>query len=394
VARLPDDAIRRRKELTAGAWHLYELYCFHRNTASGLCNPSNTTLAAEMRCSYTHVSDCKTKLIEKGWIKRLGRHRVELLVGDFPPLKVRDFGPPAGPPTSENSELQLRKFRTPTSEIPNSNFGEFRISTSENSESQVTPPITPYKDLTSSKEPVAAAAPTETKDFKKEPLDEAFVENLVASKLYPPALIEHVRNKLVFHCAQEGTVPNKGRLLHWLSREREPVQPDLYSGGSSVVEQFESPRTVNPNLMAPNADCESCLGAGLKNRPCPCQICPHCQATGIETSEAPYAEPEESGNTVWNQVLASLSTKLHGEGFETWLIPIRLVELDVVRRILHLWAPNQVVRDWVKVNYANLLGQALSEAGCDGFDVEWSLPNSRPCRHTAAGNVFRTAEAS
>jgi hypothetical protein len=237
-----------------------------------------------MRSSYTHVSDCKSELVKKGWIERDGRHRVRLQVGEFAPLKVRDFERPGSLSTSENSELQLRN-------IPNSarsNFGEFRTSTSEYSESRHTPPAPPIR-IEPVIEPVAAAAAaTEKKDFRKEPLDQTFVKAIVDGRLYPADLVEFVKNKLVFHCAQEGTEPTKGRLLRWLSIEREPVQPTFFSmkanDENTVVEgKFDLRSPSNPNLLPINPECLSCGGQGLpKGRYCECQICPHCFSTGTE----------------------------------------------------------------------------------------------------------------
>lgn len=45
-----------------------------------------------------------------------------------------------------------------------------------------------------------------------------------------------------------------------------------------------------------------------------------------------------------------------------------------MRRLIRLRAPNQVVRDWVKVNYANLMDQSFGEASLAGYSVDWVLP--------------------
>ena len=77
---------------------------------------------------------------------------------------------------------------------------------------------------------------------------------------------------------------------------------------------------------------------------------------------------------LWDTVLRTIKTKLQGESFETWFHPIRFEGIDASRRLVHLRAPNQVVRDWVKVNYANLIDQSFGEVSLHGYAVEWRLP--------------------
>lgn len=77
---------------------------------------------------------------------------------------------------------------------------------------------------------------------------------------------------------------------------------------------------------------------------------------------------------LWDSVLRAIKTKLQGESFETWFHPIRFEGIDKSRRLVRLRAPNQVVRDWVKVNYANLIDQSFGEVSLDGYSVDWRLP--------------------
>lgn len=79
-------------------------------------------------------------------------------------------------------------------------------------------------------------------------------------------------------------------------------------------------------------------------------------------------------NNLWENVLRTIKTKLQGESFETWFHPIRFEGIDNARRLIRLRAPNQVVRDWVKVNYANLMDQSLGELSLGGYSVVWVLP--------------------
>lgn len=83
-------------------------------------------------------------------------------------------------------------------------------------------------------------------------------------------------------------------------------------------------------------------------------------------------------NNIWDNVLRAIKTKLQGESFETWFNPIRFEGIDNARRLIRLRAPNQVVRDWVRVNYANLMDQSFGELRLSGYSVDWVLPEDVP----------------
>ncbi|MDQ2976672.1 MAG: chromosomal replication initiator protein DnaA [Acidobacteriota bacterium] len=85
-------------------------------------------------------------------------------------------------------------------------------------------------------------------------------------------------------------------------------------------------------------------------------------------------------SNLWENVLRAIKTKLRSESFETWFNPIRFEGIDKTRRLIRLRAPNKVVRDWVKVNYAHLVDQSLGELSLGGYSVDWMLPedNSKP----------------
>ncbi len=79
-------------------------------------------------------------------------------------------------------------------------------------------------------------------------------------------------------------------------------------------------------------------------------------------------------SNLWDNVLQSIKTKLQRESFETWFDPIRFEGIDRARGLVHLRVPNQMVRDWVKINYANLIDQSFCELSLDGYSVDWMLP--------------------
>jgi chromosomal replication initiator protein len=79
-------------------------------------------------------------------------------------------------------------------------------------------------------------------------------------------------------------------------------------------------------------------------------------------------------NNLWDNVLRAIKPKLQVESFETWFHPIRFEGVDNARRLIRLRAPNQVVRDWVNINYAGLMSQSLGELSLSGYSVDWILP--------------------
>ena len=92
-------------------------------------------------------------------------------------------------------------------------------------------------------------------------------------------------------------------------------------------------------------------------------------------------------SNLWNNVLQSIKTKLQGESFETWFHPIRFEGIDSTRRLIRLRAPNQVVRDWVRVNYANLMNQSLGELSLGDYSVDWVLPDETTSQTPAQGEA-------
>lgn len=83
-------------------------------------------------------------------------------------------------------------------------------------------------------------------------------------------------------------------------------------------------------------------------------------------------------SNLWDNVLRAIKTKLQQESFETWFNPIRFEGVDSVQRLVRLRAPNQAVRDWVKINYANLIDQSFGELSLGGYSVDWILPDDKP----------------
>ena len=98
-------------------------------------------------------------------------------------------------------------------------------------------------------------------------------------------------------------------------------------------------------------------------------------------------------SNLWDSVLGAIKTKLQGESFETWFNPIRFEGVDRTQRLIRLRAPNQVVRDWVKVNYANLIDQSFGEVSLDGYAVDWVLPDDDPKVAPVIGTVIAAEQS-
>jgi chromosomal replication initiator protein len=82
-------------------------------------------------------------------------------------------------------------------------------------------------------------------------------------------------------------------------------------------------------------------------------------------------------SNIWGSFLRVIKTKLQKESFETWFSPIQLEEIDKAQRLVRLRAPNQVVQDWVKSNYASLIDQTLADLSLAEYSVEWIVLEDR-----------------
>ncbi len=74
---------------------------------------------------------------------------------------------------------------------------------------------------------------------------------------------------------------------------------------------------------------------------------------------------------VWGRILHSLKGRLNQQTLETWFSPIQFESLDSSQHVINLRAPNQVVKDWVVKNYANVLNDSLNDLHLSGYSVGW-----------------------
>jgi len=78
-------------------------------------------------------------------------------------------------------------------------------------------------------------------------------------------------------------------------------------------------------------------------------------------------------SNVWRRILHSLEGRLNHQTLETWFRSIQFERLDSSQQVIHLRAPNQIVRDWVVTNYAEALDESLNEQRLNGYSVGWVI---------------------
>jgi len=78
-------------------------------------------------------------------------------------------------------------------------------------------------------------------------------------------------------------------------------------------------------------------------------------------------------NTTPQQLLfSSLERRLGRQTCETWFRPLEF-STSSHDRVLHISAPNAVVKDWVTTHYQSALTESLAEVKLDRYEVQWSL---------------------
>ncbi len=76
-------------------------------------------------------------------------------------------------------------------------------------------------------------------------------------------------------------------------------------------------------------------------------------------------------SNVWDGILHSIERSVNGESFETWFRPIHFEGIDSSSRVIRLRAPNKFVKDWVTLNYCNLVDRSLNELSLGGYSIVW-----------------------
>jgi chromosomal replication initiator protein len=82
-------------------------------------------------------------------------------------------------------------------------------------------------------------------------------------------------------------------------------------------------------------------------------------------------------NRLWSDILHAVEKRLNRQSFETWFRPIKFDGCDNSEQILHLRAPNQVVKDWVSSNYSEVLDESLEELNLAKYHVDWRVEDEQ-----------------
>jgi chromosomal replication initiator protein len=82
-------------------------------------------------------------------------------------------------------------------------------------------------------------------------------------------------------------------------------------------------------------------------------------------------------NRLWSDILHAVEKRLNRQSFETWFRPIKFDGCDNSEQVLHLRAPNQVVRDWVSSNYSEVLDESLEELNLAQYHVDWMVEDEQ-----------------
>lgn len=98
MAFIPDEAIRRMREIPLPAYQLYTYYCMKRSNATGDYEVPNKLVTEETGMDRSQVHRMRHVLIAEGWIEADG-DRIRPILGDFSPADRRTrAGDGASPP--------------------------------------------------------------------------------------------------------------------------------------------------------------------------------------------------------------------------------------------------------------------------------------------------------
>ena len=79
---------------------------------------------------------------------------------------------------------------------------------------------------------------------------------------------------------------------------------------------------------------------------------------------------------VWGEILHSLSGRLNPQTLERWFEPIQFESVDNASQVIHLRAPNEVIKDWVVSNYSKILDESLNNLSLNGYSLGWAIGDS------------------
>src|SRR5919107_2348827 len=99
-------------------------------------------------------------------------------------------------------------------------------------------------------------------------------------------------------------------------------------------------------------------------------------------------------NRVWNNLLQAVEKRLNHQSFETWFRSIQFEGYDESDHVIHLKAPNQVVKDWVSSNYSDVIDASLKEMNLASYQVDWTVDEISPAEMETNSNKEKAEEAA
>ena len=92
-------------------------------------------------------------------------------------------------------------------------------------------------------------------------------------------------------------------------------------------------------------------------------------------------------SNVWGEILHSLRGRLNQQTLERWFGPIEFERLDSSGQVIHLRAPNEVIKNWVVSNYSKLLDESLNDLRLSGYSLGWEIGKPEVNQHSATSHA-------
>ena len=78
-------------------------------------------------------------------------------------------------------------------------------------------------------------------------------------------------------------------------------------------------------------------------------------------------------NRVWSDIQQAVRKRLSPQSFDTWIRPIHFNGCDQSEQVLHLRAPNLIIKDWVSSNFSDVIDASLKEVNLATYHIDWTV---------------------
>lgn len=300
MAILPAHASAGMRDLTGAEWKVYSYYLslIDLKTWRSLdvvLDVPHDAIARDTSVEITHVSVVKKSLEGKGWIKRFGKWRVELLIGVEELRRVRDkmierevarFG------ASPRKGAQVGNFQRSGGEQGGATLGNSKGNSVDlgnfQTRSLEIPKDDLYKDQEVEDQKVVAAATARDKAsrdaWKQEQVTQAFLDGLVSSGMFSREVVAESWRELAFAVSQRGPDERgcKGELIGFC---RAKLKTGTFAGMAADVVKLQrgaSARATSGAQVGRHVaewdctnDCPLCFGGQRESTPQGARDCPN-----------------------------------------------------------------------------------------------------------------------